>query len=340
MTTPGPDPHGLPGADEHVRCAPFHESLGVPPWGSTAAYEGFLFVEVPLPWPHDVTEAAPFAGLSGKVAPLVEAADGRRWRPQALVPRAGATDVEVLAFDRPAGPARPFRRRSWSAAPDAVPTLCRAVLDAGWDGAVQVEGAVTGPPVEGTELFVCTHGKRDTCCGSLGTRLFEALAGRPELAGSVRRTSHTGGHRFAPTVLSFPDGYAWAHVDTPYVGRQLGAGDGELARAHCRGSAGFDDPAAQVVDVEGFAALGAAWAVSVRTATVSPLGDETWAVSVESVLDDQVLAVVTATVRVDRVVPQPVCGAVSLAAAGTATAPVLAARDVTVSGEQQRPAAG
>ncbi|MFM7063268.1 MAG: sucrase ferredoxin, partial [Actinomycetes bacterium] len=308
-------------------CAPFHESLGAAPWGSAPAYEGFLFVDAPMPWPHDVTESGLFAELVGGVAPMVAAADGRRWRPQALVPGPGP-DLEVLAFDRPAGPARPYRRRSWTVVPDAALALCRAVLDAGWDGDVHVGGALPGPPVEGTELFVCTHGKRDTCCGSLGTRLFDALVGRPELAGAVRRTSHTGGHRFAPTVLSFPDGYAWAHVDTPYVGRQLGAGAGELARAHCRGSAGFDDPAAQVVDVEGFAALGAAWAVSVRTATVVPLGDDRWAVSVESTLDGRVQAVVTATVRVARTVPQPACGGPP----GPEVAPVLAVDDVTVRG--------
>jgi len=129
-------------------------------------------------------------------------------------------------------------------------------------------------------------------------------------------------------VLSFPDGYAWAHVDTPYLGRQLGAGAGELARAHCRGSAGFDDPAAQVVDVEGFAALGAAWAVSARTATVEPLGPDRWRVTVVSVLDGEQLAAVSATVSVERLVPQPTCGD----APGEATAPVFAVGDLSVEG--------
>ena len=313
---------------DHVRCAPFHESLGVAPWGSAAAYEGFLFVEVPLPWPHDVTESGLFADLVGGTAPKVVAPDGRRWRPQALVLGDPAAGVEVLAFDRPAGPARPFRRRAWTARPGRARALRRAVLDAGWDGEVLVDGAVPAPDVEGTELFVCTHGKRDTCCGSLGTRLFEALDARTELAGRVRRTSHTGGHRFAPTVLSFPDGYAWAHVDTPYLGRQLGAGAGELARVHCRGSAGFDEPAAQVVDVEGFAALGAAWAVSERTATVEPLGEDRWRVSVVSQLDGRVQAVVAATVAVERLVPQPACGE----GPGVATAPVFAVSDLSVDG--------
>ena len=330
MTTPVPlaaEPPD-PESSEHVRCAPFHESLGAAPWGSAGAYEGFLFVEVPLPWAHDITESGLFAELVGGVAPKVVAPDGRRWRPQALVPSGRSSAVDAIAFDRPAGSARPFRRRAWSVVPDAALSLCRAVLEAGWEGEVQVDGAVPGPDVQGTELFVCTHGKRDTCCGSLGTRLYEALDGRSELAGKVRRTSHTGGHRFAPTVLTFPDGYAWAHVDTPYLGRQLGAGAGELARAHCRGSAGFDDPAAQVVDVEGFATLGAAWAVSERTATVEVLGADRWRVSVTSVLDGEVQAVVAATVEVERLVPQPTCGD----GPGGATAPVFSVSDLSVEG--------
>jgi len=287
-----------------------------------------LFVEVPLPWPHDITESGLFAELVGGVAPKVVAADGRRWRPQALVPVGDPGKVEVLAFDRPVGPARPYRRRSWTVPAEGALALCRAVLEAGWDGDVPVSSATPGPEVVGTELFVCTHGKRDKCCGSLGTRLFEALEGRSDLEGRVRRTSHTGGHRFAPTVLSFPDGYAWAHIDTPYLGRQLGAGAGELAGAHCRGSAGFDDPAAQVVDVEGFAALGATWAVSERTATVEPLGNDRWRVTVESVLEGEVQAVVAATVSVERMVPQPVCGE----GPADAAAPVFSVSELSLEG--------
>ena len=48
-------------------------------------------------------------------------------------------------------------------------------------------------------LLVCTHGGRDRCCGSDGTRLFQALFPPPGVR--VWRTSHTAGHRFAPTAI-------------------------------------------------------------------------------------------------------------------------------------------
>ena len=73
------------------------------------------------------------------------------------------------------------------------------------DGAregIRLVAADIPEPVRGrvTDVLVCTHGTRDTCCGSLGTRLWRDLdAG----GATVRRTSHTGGHRFAPTAVTF-----------------------------------------------------------------------------------------------------------------------------------------
>ena len=79
-----------------------------------------------------------------------------------------------------------------------APTVCRP-------------GALPTATV-GRQVLVCTHGVRDTCCGAQGTRLAAAL---PGLGAGVRswRTSHTGGHRFAPTALVLPEGTAWAYLD-------------------------------------------------------------------------------------------------------------------------------
>lgn len=58
-------------------------------------------------------------------------------------------------------------------------------------------------PAEQGELFaVCTHGSRDTCCGTFGPAVAAALAGA---GAEVLEVSHPGGHRFAPTILAFPE---------------------------------------------------------------------------------------------------------------------------------------
>jgi len=59
-----------------------------------------------------------------------------------------------------------------------------------------------GEPDDGPLYLVCTHAKRDRCCALFGRPVGEALA---ELApGRVWGCSHTGGHRFAPVVLTIP----------------------------------------------------------------------------------------------------------------------------------------
>ncbi len=52
--------------------------------------------------------------------------------------------------------------------------------------------------------LVCTNGKRDRCCARNGLALFHGLI---EYVGeAVWQCTHLGGHRFAPTLLTVPDG--------------------------------------------------------------------------------------------------------------------------------------
>lgn len=60
-------------------------------------------------------------------------------------------------------------------------------------------------------VLVCTHGQRDRCCALLGAPIAQRLAeaGR----GLVLRTTHLGGHRFAPTGLVLPLGLMYGRMD-------------------------------------------------------------------------------------------------------------------------------
>ena len=67
-------------------------------------------------------------------------------------------------------------------------------------------------PTLGDLWLVCTHGTRDRCCAKWGMPVFEALRQRdPE---RVWQCSHLGGHRFAPTFLTLPDGLMWGRFDS------------------------------------------------------------------------------------------------------------------------------
>lgn len=58
--------------------------------------------------------------------------------------------------------------------------------------------------------LVCTNGTRDRCCAKFGLPLYDALSER--LGADVWQTTHTGGHRFAATLLTFPDGASYGRL--------------------------------------------------------------------------------------------------------------------------------
>jgi hypothetical protein len=298
-----------------LRCAPFHASTGADPIGSAGAYDAFLVVEVPLPWEQDVTLQAPFSALTGKAA-AITGADGRRWRPMAVVPDAGDDGVRVTAYDHPSGVLRRFDRREWSVDRDRVVDLCRSLLDAGpGAGAEDFDGDRVDPDPDLVDLLVCTHGRRDACCGSQGAtvhqELARALADEPSVR--VRRCSHTGGHRFAATGISFPDGYAWAHLG-PEIGVRLATRSvppDQLA-LHCRGTSLFDGGPAQAADRVALGQTGWDWSDAVRRAEVVAHERDTLATTVRIAgdLPDGRRRAWEVRVEVQRWVPTPTCGSV------------------------------
>ena len=267
-----------------VRCAPFHGSLAADPVGSAGAYDAFLFVEVPLPWERDISLNEPFRSLMDR-ASSVSAPDGSRWRPMGAVPVDGddGSTARVTAYEaRPGGRGRgPYGRSEWRCPPDGVADLCRTLLT-GADRA-PFDDMQIDVDEDVVDLYVCTHGRRDTCCGSLGPGVHQELERRLDGAAGVRlgRCSHTGGHRFAPTALTFPDGYAWAHLPADVAERvALRKGPPRELAAHCRGTSLLDGGPVQAADRAGLVRVGWDWATSPRRAEVVAFERDTLATTV------------------------------------------------------------
>ena len=211
-----------------LRCAPWTLDLGVDPIGSAVQLDRLVTVEVPLPWPADVGDLPWIADL--------ELDPGTRV--QTIVPEVARTDGTVLVTRWDAAGAR-FTGTDWAVPAVDVPGALEAIVAGDEpDGAGQVAPA---------EVLICGHGARDRCCGGSGTRLaVEARAALPEVR--VRRTSHLGGHRFAPTALSMPDGRVWAFLDAGALAGILGQTlHPVVARDHYRGHVALD-PWSQVVE--------------------------------------------------------------------------------------------
>lgn len=59
-------------------------------------------------------------------------------------------------------------------------------------------------------FLVCTNGKRDRCCARFGAAVYRAL--QVQVGSAVWQTTHVGGHRFAPNIVTFPDGIFYSRV--------------------------------------------------------------------------------------------------------------------------------
>jgi hypothetical protein len=95
-------------------------------------------------------------------------------------------------------------------------------------------------------FFVCTHGKRDRCCALHGLLLYYAL---DKMMGfDVWQTTHLGGHRFAPTLLSLPDGHVYGRLMPDHVPHLLaGQQEERILPDYLRGYSGYD-PITQIAD--------------------------------------------------------------------------------------------
>lgn len=219
-----------------LRCAPWTLDKGVDPIGSAVELDRLVAVEVPLPWPADVADLPWVADLDLEPGTRV----------QTIVPEVARPDGSVLVTRWSADGAR-FQGTDWLVPAVDVPEAL-AVVAAGGTPDVPGEDAPD-------EVLVCGHGSRDRCCGGSGTRLaVEARAALPDIR--IRRTSHLGGHRFAPTALSMPDGRVWAFLDAESLAGIVHRGLHPIeARDHYRGHVGLD-PWSQVVEAVGLSEHG------------------------------------------------------------------------------------
>lgn len=228
----------LPLADESVRCVDFAVAHGVDPGGTALAPDVVVLVEAEEPWPKP-------AGKHEAMVELVRAC--QEWpenvRLLAAVPH-GDDPHRVIAF-RPAVGGATRSQRPMCA--DPVGAL-REVLGDADPEQVAVDDGVTS-------LLVCTQGSHDVCCGTDGA-VFADWA-EEHLDVEVFRVSHTGGHRFAPTAMTIPDGRMWAYLDpssaTEIVDTRSDAGS---VASRCRGWWGTPTGPAQIAERAVFSILG------------------------------------------------------------------------------------
>ena len=266
----------LPDPDSSPRCAPFTSDLGVDPAGTAFAAQLVVLIEAALPWPKPVNEHPVMAGSMA----LMRSASVPT-RVLAAVPRTlggGSVDqggvdqgsfskgsVFVVAYRQLAD--SPTMSRTSFEVPEAelVDLVSQLTSGAAPGGLAYVASHIdkAGPAV-----MICTQGSHDVCCGEMGETLAVETEDRfPEV--EVFRVSHTGGHRFAPTALTLPDGRMWAYLSADDLAKIFGRSGPPVDVADkCRGWIGAARGAAQTAERAVFAAEPWAWDELTRTVEV------------------------------------------------------------------------
>ena len=284
--------------DPAFRCATWTKAHDVDPVGSSPEFDSLVLVECPLPWPHDADE---IPLLAGRTAPGT--------RVMAVVPEPHGGDRDDEDGDPRLRIVHHRRVRTnhlegvdhLVTAADAPALLDALLADPQADSRGLPSAVGEAPP----EVLVCAHGRRDPCCGRWGTLLHLELSA---LWSDVRlwRCSHSGGHRFAPTVTTLPDGRAWAWVEPPLVDEVVRRrGDVDAVAPFDRGSSALD-PWCQAVEREVFRRQGWGWLdVGLTEARSSVAADGRTA----EVVLTWPTGTARATVEVRREVPVLTCGA-------------------------------
>ena len=222
-------------------CSVRSAELGEPVTGTATTQSAWLALEQPGPWGRDA---------------IVESQLDREVGAE-LDGRADGTGVRLALMRRPgAGQDHAPRHRRWFAAsthpgrswlatgtveyPTDLLRIDFAALDAGNPEAVKaLDHELTSDPV----LLVCTNGRRDQCCATLGRKValsadaldraaYSAGMGNSGAERLIRRTAvgygravwettHIGGHKFAPTAVLLPYGYVYGRVDAAQAVRIL-----------------------------------------------------------------------------------------------------------------------
>ena len=281
-----------------LRCSEWTHQQQVDPIGTAGTYAGYLLMEWPLPWPHDLSEVP-------DLAPVVSALAGTGIRLQGLVATGphGPERHAILYHRRHDGSPGfgGFVRREAVAPLDGLVALALELLER-QETAPDEPEETTAPR---TDVLICGHGRRDRCCGALGTSLALEMAAGGMGGEEIRiwRTSHTGGHRFAPTMIVLPEATVWAFADADMVGRIVRR-DGDLDDLvpRYRGCSGLTSPRVQALERAVLAEMG--WPVlsSVRRGEELPDG------SVALHLDGPVPSTWEGTVTSGRQLPVPLCG--------------------------------
>ncbi|MFI6559806.1 sucrase ferredoxin [Streptomyces sp. NPDC050534] len=223
-------------------CSTVSQELAEPIAGTAATARTWLLLEQPGPWGAKALTSSHLDPALGRA--LEAAAEGTGVR-IALIRRPGrhadyGTSAARQVYAAHTAPGSAWLHSATVDDPRALLDLDFAALGRGDQHTF--DAALAGRPHTGGPLaLVCTNGKRDRCCALLGRPLAAELAASG--VEGVWEVTHLGGHRFSPTLLVLPYGYAYGRAQAHAVKEVLsGVQEGRIVVEGCRGSSAWERP--------------------------------------------------------------------------------------------------
>ncbi|MGB3297276.1 MAG: sucrase ferredoxin [Phormidesmis sp.] len=234
-------------ADNHAcqYCSVLSKANGEDPIGTAITAQQWLMIEVPQPWAK-----SPWADQSADLRALFQRIERQPKLWKALRILAIAPDKthstkdkrHVFFYRQPQGAACEYAQQHYHLPSDRLCELVQALVLQ----PTEIDRFAQYLQPSDRAIFVCTHTNYDLACGRFGTPLYRTLkkhyAQTDAQTGklSVWQTTHFGGHSFAPTLIDFPLGQFWGHLE-PEVLDTLIHRQGELSdlQPFYRGWSGF-----------------------------------------------------------------------------------------------------
>jgi hypothetical protein len=232
--------------------------------GTGTPFGGYLLVEVAGPWGYDVGQSRDFPeGLWEAVMGLWDAGIMEKFTavmPDREYSREGHSRAILLR--RPGDSFfASYQKEDYLVPEDELVPLVEALSEPEGPSRFARYGENTSHV---RDVLVCTHGSHDVCCGRFGYSLYKELRQEYTAAseGKLRvwRTSHLGGHRFAPNLIDLPEGRYWGRMRPEdlenFVMRK---GSVSELKEFYRGWAGLGGEFEQIAEGEAFAREGWEW---------------------------------------------------------------------------------
>lgn len=245
-------------------CSVVSKSNGEDPIGTAKHCHGWLIIEWPQPWIIKDLMSHP---LIGKIFALIQQCQqeqGVNIQPLLIAPDTNYSvnnHLRIIYYQRPNNiPFADYKKKEFLLPQEKIVSLI-AVLLISPDTLPQFD-AYKQSTNNIRDILVCTHGNVDLACSRFGFPIYDRLKKQYSINNDnlrVWRCSHFGGHRFAPTLIDFPMGQVWGHLEVEILDNLINRqGNVEQLRPFYRGWTGLSQ-FGQIVERELWIKWGWPW---------------------------------------------------------------------------------